>query len=247
MLDGVIDDSPIALHYPRAIPGRKYAYRFEGTEGEYAVMIRRGNASLRDQINVTLAQMESMVRFLLSGEFGSAARTFSLHDASSRMTGNPEVTCGPEYCVPPVHQICWLSCAFLDRLSVSKNSQNILDPAITMSLRRVFWPFMESTLASSRDFRKTSADPIAVSILGSISQPRRSKGRYSCSVPRSCAATTTALLQIATEIVLRVVTLGMTCVGLSSIGSPMGTIRLHKRPTPGTGHGGGMCKATSRV
>jgi ABC-type amino acid transport substrate-binding protein len=58
MLDGVIDDSPIALHYSRAIPGLKYAYRFEGTEGEYAVMIRRGNTSLRDQINVTLAQME---------------------------------------------------------------------------------------------------------------------------------------------------------------------------------------------
>ena len=56
MLDGVIDDSPMALHYSRAIPGLKYAYRFEGTEGEYAVMIRRGNTSLRDEINVTLAQ-----------------------------------------------------------------------------------------------------------------------------------------------------------------------------------------------
>jgi polar amino acid transport system substrate-binding protein len=58
MLDGVIDDSPIALHYSRAIPGLKYAYRFEGTEGEYTVMIRRGNTSLRDQINVRLAEME---------------------------------------------------------------------------------------------------------------------------------------------------------------------------------------------
>jgi ABC-type amino acid transport substrate-binding protein len=58
MLDGVIDDSPIALHYSRAIPGLKYAYRFRGDKGEYAVMIRRGNTLLRDQINVTLAQME---------------------------------------------------------------------------------------------------------------------------------------------------------------------------------------------
>jgi ABC-type amino acid transport substrate-binding protein len=58
MLDGVIDDSPIALHFSRAIPGLRYAYRFEGTAGEYAVMTRRGNTTLREQINATLAQME---------------------------------------------------------------------------------------------------------------------------------------------------------------------------------------------
>ena len=36
--------------------------------------------------------------------------------------------------------------------------------------------------------------PIAVSILGLISQLQRSNGRYSCSVPRSCVATKPTLL-----------------------------------------------------
>jgi len=58
MLDGVIDASPIALHFSRAVPGLKYAYPFESTECGYAVMTRLGNTPLRDQINVTLAQME---------------------------------------------------------------------------------------------------------------------------------------------------------------------------------------------
>jgi ABC-type amino acid transport substrate-binding protein len=31
-LDGVIDDSPIALHFSRAAPGLRYAYHFERTE-----------------------------------------------------------------------------------------------------------------------------------------------------------------------------------------------------------------------
>jgi ABC-type amino acid transport substrate-binding protein len=57
-LDGVIDDSPIALHFSRATPGLRYAYHFERTECEYAVMTRLGNTALRDRINVTLAQME---------------------------------------------------------------------------------------------------------------------------------------------------------------------------------------------
>jgi len=58
-LDGVIDDSPIALHFSRAIPGLKYACSFDGTEGEYALMIRRGNTQLRERINATLADLEA--------------------------------------------------------------------------------------------------------------------------------------------------------------------------------------------
>jgi ABC-type amino acid transport substrate-binding protein len=58
MLDGVIDDSPIAQHFSRVIPGLKYVCHFEGTGGEYAVMTRRGNTPLRDQINGMIAQME---------------------------------------------------------------------------------------------------------------------------------------------------------------------------------------------
>jgi polar amino acid transport system substrate-binding protein len=57
-LDGVIDDSPIARYFSHAIPGLRYAYHFERTDCEYAVMTRLGNTALRDQINVTLAQME---------------------------------------------------------------------------------------------------------------------------------------------------------------------------------------------
>jgi hypothetical protein len=43
--------------------------------------------------------------------------------------------------------------------------------------------------------------------------------------------------------------LAMPCILLRSIwvASDAEFIRLHKRPTPGTGHGGGMCKGTSTV
>jgi polar amino acid transport system substrate-binding protein len=58
-LDGVIDDSPIALFFSRAVPGLEYAYSFDGTEGEYAIMIRRGNTQLREQINATLVHLEA--------------------------------------------------------------------------------------------------------------------------------------------------------------------------------------------
>lgn len=58
-LDGVIDDSPIAIHFSRSYPGLRYACSFEGTEGEYAVMVGRGNRQLLDQINATLAQLEA--------------------------------------------------------------------------------------------------------------------------------------------------------------------------------------------
>jgi polar amino acid transport system substrate-binding protein len=59
LIDAVVDDSPIALHFAQAVPGLRYAGPFEGTTGEYAVMIRKGDAELRERINVALGSMES--------------------------------------------------------------------------------------------------------------------------------------------------------------------------------------------
>jgi polar amino acid transport system substrate-binding protein len=59
LVDAVIDDSPIALHFAQAVPGLRYAGPFEGTTGEYAVMLRKGNAKLRERINSALESMES--------------------------------------------------------------------------------------------------------------------------------------------------------------------------------------------
>jgi hypothetical protein len=42
-LDAVIDDSLIALHFAQSKPGLQYAGGLPGTEGEYAIMPRRGN------------------------------------------------------------------------------------------------------------------------------------------------------------------------------------------------------------
>ena len=58
-LDVVIDDSPIALHFATSKAGLKYAGSLPGTQGAYAVMLRRGNDKLRGEINSALAQMET--------------------------------------------------------------------------------------------------------------------------------------------------------------------------------------------
>jgi polar amino acid transport system substrate-binding protein len=58
-LDGVIDDSPIALHFSRVLPGLRYSQYFEGTQAEYAIMLRRGNDRLQNRINAALDAMES--------------------------------------------------------------------------------------------------------------------------------------------------------------------------------------------
>ena len=59
LVDAVIDDSPIALHFARAVPGLRYAGPFAGTTGEYAVMLRKGDAALRERINLALRTMEA--------------------------------------------------------------------------------------------------------------------------------------------------------------------------------------------
>jgi ABC-type amino acid transport substrate-binding protein len=72
-VDGVIDDSPIALHFSRAVPGLEYVCSFEGTEGAYAVMIQRGNTPLREMINTGIAQLEAAGTLSMSRKtwFGS--------------------------------------------------------------------------------------------------------------------------------------------------------------------------------
>jgi polar amino acid transport system substrate-binding protein len=58
-VDAVVDDSPIALHFAKAVPGLRYAGPFEDTSGEYAVMLRKGDAELRERINTALGSMEA--------------------------------------------------------------------------------------------------------------------------------------------------------------------------------------------
>jgi ABC-type amino acid transport substrate-binding protein len=57
-LDAVIDDSPIAAHFARVIPGLRYAGALPGTDGAYATMVRKGNTVLSSAINSALAAME---------------------------------------------------------------------------------------------------------------------------------------------------------------------------------------------
>ena len=58
-LDVVIDDSPIARHFSKSRAGLNYLGSLPGTQGAYAVMIRRGNNKLRGEINSALALMEA--------------------------------------------------------------------------------------------------------------------------------------------------------------------------------------------
>jgi len=57
-LDVVVDDSPIASYYSHAIPGLQLAGLVPGTDAAYAIMVRKGNAGLRDSFNRVLREME---------------------------------------------------------------------------------------------------------------------------------------------------------------------------------------------
>jgi polar amino acid transport system substrate-binding protein len=59
IVDAVVDDSPTALHFAQAVPGLRYAGPFGGTTAGYAVMLRKGDAELRERINLALGRMES--------------------------------------------------------------------------------------------------------------------------------------------------------------------------------------------
>lgn len=56
-LDAVIDDSPIAKWFSHSVPGLQFAGSLAGTETAYAIMLRKGNDTLRTQINKILDEM----------------------------------------------------------------------------------------------------------------------------------------------------------------------------------------------
>lgn len=57
-LDAVIDDSPIAKYFSQSVTGLQFAGVLKGTEGAYAIMVRKGNNTLRAEINEALGDME---------------------------------------------------------------------------------------------------------------------------------------------------------------------------------------------
>ena len=58
ILDVVVDDSPIALHFSQAIAGLHYAGPLPGPVSTYGIMVRKGD-SLLEAINQHLADMEA--------------------------------------------------------------------------------------------------------------------------------------------------------------------------------------------
>jgi glutamine transport system substrate-binding protein len=58
-LDAVIDDSPIAMYFSQFVAGLRFAGVLQGTEGAYAIMVRKGNNKLRAEINRALGDMEN--------------------------------------------------------------------------------------------------------------------------------------------------------------------------------------------
>ena len=57
-LDAVIDDSPIAKYFSQFVAGLQFAGILKGTEGAYAIMVRKGNNTLRTAIDRALGEME---------------------------------------------------------------------------------------------------------------------------------------------------------------------------------------------
>jgi polar amino acid transport system substrate-binding protein len=56
-LDALVDDSPIASWFSQHVPGLRLAATISGTGAGYAIMVRKGNTGLRDELNATLAAM----------------------------------------------------------------------------------------------------------------------------------------------------------------------------------------------
>ena len=57
-LDAIIDDSPIAKYFSQFVAGLQFTGVLPGTEGAYAIMVRKGNNKLRAAINRALGDME---------------------------------------------------------------------------------------------------------------------------------------------------------------------------------------------
>ncbi len=71
-LDVVIDDSPIAQYFANSMPGLRFTGVLPETAGCYAIMVRKGNHTLRAEINTALGEMErdGTLQTFLSKWFG---------------------------------------------------------------------------------------------------------------------------------------------------------------------------------
>jgi polar amino acid transport system substrate-binding protein len=58
-LDAVVDDSAMAAHFARAVPGLHVAGALHGTNSSYVIMVRKGNDALRGALNAALAALEA--------------------------------------------------------------------------------------------------------------------------------------------------------------------------------------------
>lgn len=58
-LDAVVDDSPIAAHFARTVPGLAVAGALPGTEAAYAIMVRKGDDTLRGALDAALGALEA--------------------------------------------------------------------------------------------------------------------------------------------------------------------------------------------
>jgi polar amino acid transport system substrate-binding protein len=56
-VDAVIDDRPIATYFIRSLPGLRIAKVIEGTESSYALMVAKGNDSLREALDESLREL----------------------------------------------------------------------------------------------------------------------------------------------------------------------------------------------
>lgn len=58
-IDLVIDDSPIAMHFAEALHGLQVLNALPGTDAQYALVLRKGNTALLDQVNTALRTLQS--------------------------------------------------------------------------------------------------------------------------------------------------------------------------------------------
>ena len=56
-LDAVVNDAPIAKCFSRFLPGLQFSGTLADTEAAYAIAVRRGNDSLREEVNEPLQEM----------------------------------------------------------------------------------------------------------------------------------------------------------------------------------------------
>jgi ABC-type amino acid transport substrate-binding protein len=58
-VDAVVDDSPIAEYFSAVVQGLHTCGVVPGSDGRYAIMVRRGNNGLRIAIDAVIDEMES--------------------------------------------------------------------------------------------------------------------------------------------------------------------------------------------